>query len=97
MAKKKQNLQTEVEEILNQLILKLKDVKELEVESNEDGQYSIGGEEEIYDEETDEYIENPNMATEEEKFLFSVREVCKELVKGRGDRVLTKYYTSTCW
>lgn len=95
---KNKELVKEVQELLSQIVLKLKDVKELEIEANDDGYITVGGVEEIYDEEFGDYIENENMATEDEKYLFSVKTLCEKMSKskGSGERILTKYYTSTC-
>lgn len=90
-------LKADVQDLLNQIVLKLKDVKKLEVESDDDGRYTVGGEEEIYDEETEDYIPNPDAATDDEKYLYSVKELCEDMAKGTAERILTKYYTSTCW
>lgn len=92
-------LKAEVKELLSQLFLKLKDVKDLGGDTNDKGRYNVGGPEEIYDEATDDYIQNPDRGTKDERFLFATKEIVEDLVKSdyAAERMLEKYYTSTCW
>lgn len=98
MEDQNKKLVAEVQELLSQVALKLKDVKDLEIDQNDYGSINIGGAEEIYDDETDNYIENPNLPTEDEKYLFSVKDLCRNILKSQYSavRVLEKYYTSIC-
>ncbi len=97
MAKKEltaeQKLKTDVQDLLNQIVLKLKDVKELEVEFD-DYRYTVGGPEEIYNDETGEYEENP--ITDDEKYLFPVKKICSLMAKGEAEHIVTQYYNSNC-
>lgn len=87
-------LKDDVQDLLNQIVLKLKDVKELEVEYDDDGRYNVGGPEEIYNDDTGEYDENP--ITAEEKYLFSVKLLCQKMSKGEAEGIVTQYYNSNC-
>lgn len=93
-------LKADVKDLLNQLVIKLKDIKELEVDyDNDTGRAMLGGAEEIYNEESDDFIDNPNVASKNEKFLFAIKELAKMSLENDSNPVdaLEKFYTSTCW
>jgi len=105
MAKKKSEfseLKSEVLDTLNQLMIKLKEIDE--PMSSEDDYYGsrvlTSGTEEVYDDETDEYVEKPVKGFDEDKqFLACTKQMLERIVKGDLWSVAhneDQYYTSNC-
>lgn len=89
-------LKLEVAELLSQVAIKLKAVKKFEMEH---GEYraEMGGPEEIYDEEKDDYITNPAYGTDDERWLYTTLALTQLLLESSDpSTVLEKYYTSMC-
>lgn len=84
-----EKLKADVKDLLNQIVIKLKDIKELEIETDDEGIVGLGG----------WNLPKEERPSSDDQFLFSVRELAKMSLERDMSpvRALEKYYTSTCY
>lgn len=91
-----QKLKADVQDLLNQIVLKLESIGEVPVVENNDydGRVNIG-KPLIYPDGTPS--EDGETVIDNEVDLAVIKDTCTMLLKGSGVRLLEKYYTSTCY
>lgn len=95
-----QKLKADVQDLLNQIVLKLDAIGEVPSENDDyDGRVRIGkplAKINKATEDEDDYYDD-ELLIDNEVDLAVIKDTCAMLLKGRGVRLLEKYYTSTCY
>ena len=85
-------LKSDVKDLLNQVMVRLEGFKELETQNDDDGVTRFVD----HDSETGKYVPN----NKDDIYLSSVKALVGELISGdsyQAETMMTKYYTSTCY